>query len=57
MHGSISDPGMGTCPRRVALALQTPANQQSASRVAVSTLYVAVSTGGGTLFVPCLFEL
>ena len=31
MYGRNYDPGMGICPPRVALAVRTPANQQSAS--------------------------
>ena len=53
----ISDPGIGPDHPRVAVALRTPPNQRSAGGVEVSTLCVAVSTRGITIFVHGWLEL
>ena len=53
MHGRVSDPGMRLYAPRMALTPRTPANQQSASEVGVSTPCGAVSTLETTaVFVP-----
>lgn len=52
MYGSTSNPGIMPYPPWVSRVLRTPANQPSASRVGISTLYGALLTGRITAFVP-----
>ena len=54
-YGGISEPGMGTCPPRVAFALRALANQQSVRGIGVST--PAVSTRENSIFVHGVSEL
>ena len=57
IYGGISDPGMGPCRPRVALALFSSPSQRSAGGIGVSTSCGAVSARGITVFVPALSEL
>ena len=57
MYGRLFVPGMGPYNPRVPLASRTPANQQSASGVGVSTPCGVVSNRGTTVFVPDLLDL
>ena len=50
------DPGMGSYPLRVALALRAPANQRSANGIGVSTSFGAVPTRGTPVFIPGMSE-
>ena len=56
-HGMISHPGMGPYLPRVLLTPPTPANQQSATGVGVSTSCVALSTRGTNAFVLRVLDL
>ena len=56
-YGGFYDPGIGSYPLRVAMALRAPANQRSANVIRVSTSCGAVSTRGTPVFVPGVSEL